>query len=391
MRPEDFVGDYPGQLVNVRDAHWGEYWAFVPNPLPATLHLDFLTINKLSAASRSLGELNGIGTTLPNPHLLIGPFLRREAVLSSRIEGTVTNLEQLLLFEAEPSGRPTSPDSVEVINYVHALEYGLERLEEIPVNLQLIREVHERLMFRGRGEVSKPGRFREVQNSVRRLNQTLAEARYVPPPVSGMHWALNELESYIRDSNDIPLLIKLALIHYQFEAIHPFEDGNGRVGRLMIPLLLCERSYLSYPLLYLSAFFERNRDEYMDNLLAVSQRGDWTTWINFFLDGVAEQARDAVSRSQRLLNLWQDYRNRMQAVRASSLSLQLIDLLFASPAVTAPYVEQQLKVTQASARNAIERLETAGILSETTGRRRNRVYLARGVLDILNADTVGGP
>ena len=246
-------------------------------------------------------------------------------------------------------------------------------------------------MFRGRGEVSKPGRFREVQNSVRRLNQTLAEARYVPPPVSGMHWALNELESYIRDSNDIPLLIKLALIHYQFEAIHPFEDGNGRVGRLMIPLLLCERSYLSYPLLYLSAFFERNRDEYMDYLLAVSQRGDWTTWINFFLDGVAEQARDAVSRSQRLLNLWQDYRNRMQAVRASSLSLQLIDLLFASPAVTAPYVEQQLKVTQASARNAIERLETAGILSETTGRRRNRVYLARGVLDILNADTVGGP
>ena len=390
MRAEDFVENPPGQLIQVRDSSLGKYLAFVPDPLPPALSWDVLTVNRLSNADRALGELNGIGQMLPNPRLLIGPFLRREAVLSSRIEGTSTNLEQLLLFEAEPSRQTDATDAQEVINYVHAMEYGLERLEKIPVNLQLIREVHERLMRRGRGEVSKPGEFRDVQNCIRRPGQSIAESRYVPPPVTGMHWALDEFESFLRSPSDIPFLIQLALIHYQFEAIHPFEDGNGRTGRLLIALLLGERNYLSQPLLYLSAFLERNRNDYMDLLLRVSQRGDWLAWINFFLDGVAEQARDAVSRSRQLLTLWQNYREEMQEVRASALTLQLIDLLFATPAFTAPYAGQLLGVTPVSARRTIERLEASGILQEVTGQRRNRIYFAWEILDILNTEQAGG-
>ena len=390
MREEDFTGDCPGRLVRATNSYSGSYLTFIPSPLPPDLDLDVRTVNRLSAAERSLGELNGIGQMLPNPHLLIGPFLRKEAVLSSRIEGTVTNLQQLLLFEAEPSNQSASPDVQEVINYVHSMEYGLERLASLPVCLRLIREVHERLLRGVSGEVNRPGEFRTVQNFIGRSGQPIAEARFVPPPVAELRPALDELEKFIHTPDNTPLLIKLALIHYQFEAIHPFEDGNGRVGRLLIALLLCEWKYLTQPLLYLSAFLERNRDQYMDCLLEVSRRGDWLAWINFFLEGIAEQSRDAVNRSRELLTLWQNYRERMQTVRVSTRTLQLIDALFATPAVTAPYVAKLLEVTQASARGVITNLESAGILREATGQRRNRVYLAQKIFDILNTEQSGG-
>lgn len=390
MRAEDFIGDFPGQLVWMRDAILGEYWAFVPDPLPPALTLDIGTVNRLSAADRALGELNGIGQMLPNPHLLIGPFLRREAVSSSRIEGTETDLTQLLLFEASPSRQIPNPDAEEVINYVHALEYGLRRLTEgAAVNLQLTQELHQLLMRGGRGQVSQPGEFRDVPNRIGRPGQPFADSRYVPPPVAGMHWALSHFETFLNHPNSLPFLVQLALIHYQFEAIHPFEDGNGRVGRLLLLLLLCAKGYLARPLMYPSAFLERRRSEYMDCLLRVSQEGAWIDWIDFFLEGVAEQSQDAVSRAQQLLALWQNYRDQMQTARSAAISLQLIDQLFAAPAVTAAYVQQVLEVTPVTAQRAIDRLLDAGILQEATGQRRNRIYMAPEVFAILDADQAG--
>ena len=386
MRVEDFGENAPGRLLHGHDNTVGDYLAFEPDPLPQSVDLDVNTVNLIAAAERAVGELNGIGRMLPNPHLLIRPFLRREAVLSSRIEGTVTSLEQLLLFEAEPANRSSSPDVREVINYVRAMEYGLKRLENLPVSLRLIREVHEQLMEGVRGQSNNPGEFRVVQNYIAGPGQPIQQARYVPPPVSEMNQALVDLERFIHTSTDIPFLIQLALIHYQFEAIHPFEDANGRIGRLLLSLLMCEREYLSQPLLYLSGYLEKNRDTYMDCLLRVSQRCDWISWINFFLEGVSSQARDAISRTGQLMNLWQDYRSRLQVARSPSLTLQLVDMLFATPAVTAPYVERELGITQASARRTIERLEKDGILQEATGQRRNRVYIATEVFAILDSE-----
>ena len=386
MRPEDFSDHCPGQLVQVRENLTGEYWAFVPDPLPPVLAFDVATVNRLAAAERALGALNGIGQMLPNPYLLMSPFIRREAVSSSRIEGTETNLGQLALFEADPTRQSSTPDAPEVLNYVLALEFGLEQLESSTVSLQLLCQVHAILLSGVRGEETSPGNFREIQNFVGRPGQGPADARFVPPPVSALQSTLRAFEEFIQNSDETPFLVRLGLAHYQFEAIHPFQDGNGRVGRLLISLLLSQSMYLSQPLLYLSAFFERNRREYMDLLLRVSQQGDWKGWIDFFLEGIATQSRDAISRSRKLLQLRQDYRELMLSSRSSPLTLQLVDLLFASPAVTNAQVRQMLEVTAVSAQRTIERLEAEGVLVEVTGQRRNRVYLASNILEIVEAD-----
>ena len=385
MDASDFTRDAPGRLVQAPE----ECWAFVPEPLPPALEFDLKTVRQLSLADLALGHLAGIGEMLPNPHLLIGPFLRREAVLSSRIEGTIASLEQLLRFEVQPSQRPHPTDVLEVANYVTAMEYGLARLNELPVCLRLIRELHGKLLIGVRGEQHRPGEFRQIQNYIGNPAQSIDEARFVPPPVADMTSALNKLEQFIhasKESNEIPPLIRLALIHYQFEAIHPFLDGNGRIGRLLIPLLLCEEGCLPQPLLYLSAYFERNRNVYMDLLLRVSQAGAWTDWVRFFLAGVAEQAQDAVQRSQRLLNLWQEYRQRTQTARASALLLHLVDQLIASPVITIPQAQKILNVTHRSAQHCVDRLVAADILEEVTDRQRNRVYIAAEVLDVINTE-----
>lgn len=373
-----FTNDMPGRLVDIS----GGYTAFIPDPLPPRLQFGLATIWWLSEADRAVSWLAGIGQTLPNPHLLIGPFLRREAVLSSRIEGTTATFRQLVLFEASPASG--SSDVREVHNYVTALEYGLHRLPELPVSLRLIRELHERLMAGVRGQERNPGQFRRMQNAIRGGGPS-GTIRYVPPPLAEMTQALHDLERFIAGPSDLPPLVQLALIHYQFEAIHPFMDGNGRIGRLLITLLLCERNLLPQPLLYLSAYFERNRDQYMDHLLHVSQSGDWSGWITFFLQGVAEQSRDAIQRSQRLLALWQEHRRRIQATRASAAVLRVVDDLYISPVTTLGRVRELLGVTSRAAQFSIERLQEAGILRETTGRPRNRIYAASEIIEILEA------
>ena len=355
----------------------------MPNPLAPELEFDTTTVQLLSEANLALGQLAGLGQMLPNPHMLIGPFLRREAVLSSRIEGTLATEEELLLFEASPSKEPKTPDVREVANYVKALEYGLARIKELPVCLRLIREIHARLLEGVRGAERRPGEFRQIQNYIGQRGQPIEQAHFIPPPVPEMNQALEDFERFLNAPNELPFLVQLALIHYQFEAIHPFVDGNGRIGRLLILLLMCERGPLPKPLLYLSAYFEQNRDAYADHLLRVSQAGAWSEWIRFFLKGIAEQSRDAVHRSQQLLDLWKEYRRKMQTVRASALGLQLVDELFSTPAFTIARAAKILDVTFLSARHNIEKLVNAGILKEATGRKRNRVYIAPEILNIL--------
>jgi Fic family protein len=384
MNPADFTEEKNGRLIKTQR----DYWAFLPNPLPPQLTLSWDLVNQLSEADRALSELAGTARTLPNPHLLIGPFIRREAILSSRIEGTQASLSDLLFFEASGSVDPKAPDAREVVNYVKAMEYGLVRLKKFPLSLRFIREVHEHLMHDVRGEHLTPGEFRRSQNWIGPDRYTLMDATYVPPPVEDMEQALGQFESYLHAPSSVPLLIRLAAIHYQFEAIHPFLDGNGRIGRLLITLLLCKEGALPEPLLYLSAYFERYRNEYYRLLLAVSQSGKWIDWISFFLRGVAEQSRDALVRSDRLLQLWKDYRGEFQSARSSALQLRLVDQLFAYPAITANQAAKLLKVTHRSAQLNIEKLIRKGILKEATGKQRNRVFIAPQIVKIIEATHV---
>ncbi len=327
---------------------------------------------------------------LPNPHLLIRPFIGREAVLSSRIEGTRTSLSELLAFEGDADdAQAQSSDVFEVANYVHALEYGLSQVDTIPVCNRLIKEVHQRLMTGVRGDNQDPGNFRRIQNWIGAPGAGIKDAAFVPPPVPMMNKCMNSLEKYINSTPDFPPLIRMALIHYQFETIHPFIDGNGRIGRLLITLMLCSEKLLPQPLLYLSAYFENHRRDYYDLLLSVSQRGNWVDWVSFFLRGVSEQASDASKRSRKIMDLWQIYRDRLQQGRASAVALQALDFIFANPVFTAKRMANSLNITIRSAQQNIEKLMQEGMLNEITGRQRYRVYRANELFSIVDALTAG--
>lgn len=379
MEPSRFTKDSPGRLLRTPQ----RYVAFVPDPLPPVISFDLELAARMSEADRALSELAGVARTLPSPHLLIGSFVRREAVLSSRIEGTQASLSDLLFFEAANLREQEVPDVREVSNYVRALEYGLSRLDTLPLSLRLIREMHERLLQGTRGRSLTPGEFRRSQNWIGPAGCTLMEATYVPPPVDEMNAALDAFEKYLHTPSDLPPLVRLAIAHYQFEAIHPFLDGNGRIGRLLVTMLLCTEGLLPQPLLYLSAYFERHRDEYYGNLLDVSLQGSWHKWIRFFLRAVAVQARDAIQRSDLLLDLWRGYRDKMQEARSSALLLRIVDGLFQSPALTNPGAAKHLGITPRSAQLNIDKLIAAGILQEATGRKRNRLYVAHEIIRTL--------
>jgi Fic family protein len=320
MKKEDFQRHAPGTLVKASGRH-GDFWAFVPNPLPPKLTLPPETQLLLEKSVLILGRLDGVGSMLPNPHMLIRPLLRREAVSSSRIEGTVTSYEQLLLFEADPSDDTMHDDRQEVENYVVALETGLECLKSQPVTMQLVRNLHTLLMAGARGADKKPGEYRDGQNMIARQGEgNPAHARFVPPPPLQMRDCLEGLERFIQQPSSFSILIDLALIHYQFESIHPFWDGNGRMGRLLIILLLCQRGYLARPLLYLSDYFERHKEQYIDHLLRVSRDGDWIGWINFFLRATECQSKASVKRCNELLALQKAYRERFRGAGYSDRS-----------------------------------------------------------------------
>ena len=380
MKPDDFRASPSGRLVPTI----GGQWAFVPHPLPPALDPGPLLTLASEAAAR-LGELSGVGRTLPNPHLLIGPFRRREAVASSRIEGTITTLSDLFLYEAE-AREPIAQDAREVYNYVLALDHAIKRLNELPVSLRLIREVHHILLLdvglqRG---ATQPGEFRTDQNWIAGVGVAIEDARFVPPPPQELMPALSAFEHYIHEPPppNLPLLVRVALIHYQFEAIHPFPDGNGRAGRLLIPLLLMAAGALSQPLFYLSAYFEKHRQRYYELLLAVSRDGAWGEWIGFFLNGVIEQCADATARSDRLLALRDRYRDQVRQARESALLPQLIDHLFEAPIISIPSAARHLGVTYRAARGQVGRLVEAGIL-RALETRRPRLYRADEIILIV--------
>lgn len=397
MQASDFTTLSPGRLIPTIDGAV----AFVPSPLPKELVLGGATVRHLSRANHALGELSGVARLLKNPYLLGSALLRREAILSSRIEGTRTSSEQLALFEAGASieGDRDREDALEVLNYVRAMEKGLSRLPKLPVSLRLIREIHAVLMRGVRGHRDRPGQFRDTQNWIGRRDSTIHDARFVPPPVAEMHAALDDFEKYIHlephggdrgftaadeDPTLSPLLVRLALVHYQFETIHPFRDGNGRLGRLLMPLLLISHGRLRSPLFYLSSYFERQRDTYYDLLLKVSQRGEWIEWVDFFLLGVEESARDTVARADALLRLRDTWRSQFETARSSALLHKLIDRLFEMPAIRISDAASLLRITPASASANIKKLVSAKIVEERTGRKRDQVFIAMDILRLID-------
>lgn len=379
MQPTDFKKINNGRIIKTPQ----DYIAFIPNDLPPRIELTWDLVTQNSKADRALSELSGITKTLPNPHLLIGPFIKREAVLSSKIEGTRASLSDLFYFEAGGEPGDNVNDVKEVSNYVKALEFGLQRQEELPMSLRLIREIHARLMEGVRGETQTPGEFRRSQNWIGPPGCTLMDSTYVPPPVPEMTECLGKFESFLHSPSNLPLLIRLAMVHYQFEAIHPFLDGNGRIGRLLITLLLCSEKAIPGPVLYLSAFFEKHREEYYHHLLNVSLAGEWNVWIQFFLRAIEIQSNEAVQRSHRLLEIQTKYRANVQTARTSALVPRLIDFLLFSPVITAPFLAKHFKITQRAAQLNIDKLISVGILREVTGQLRNRMYAAEEIIAVL--------
>jgi Fic family protein len=359
------------------------YWAFIPNELPRQISYSSEVGAMLSIADRKIGTLDGLCYRLPNAYQLSGVYVAREATLSSRIEGTKSSESDLYLFEIEPEAAERPEDVQEVANYVEALNYALARKDKLPVSLRLMRETHARLMRGVRGRNKTPGEFRRSQNWIG--GSTPDNAFYVPPPADDMHRLLGDLESFLHrpSPESIPPLLECALVHHQFEAIHPFLDGNGRIGRLLITLLVIERGCLSLPLLYLSAYFEKNREEYYEQLMTVSQTGDWSGWLLFFLRGVAEQAEDAVKRAGQVLDL----RHRYRELNVSPTARALVEQLLRNPFVSIKSASEVLKVTSAAASKAIEQLRVEKVLQYYPPRRvRGQRYIAKDLFEAFTKE-----
>jgi len=377
MNPKDFRNTEAGKVIRAKTG----YWAFVPARLAPAVNWTEPLINALSDAERELSKLATLSSSYPFPRILIQPFVRREAVLSSRIEGTRASLVDLYNYEASQlSFLEEGSDVNEVLNYVRALDYGLARLKVLPVSLRLIREIHAKLMEDVRGGNLTPGEFRRSQNWIGPAGSTLETATYVPPPLDDMKEALSDLEKFIHTDTEIPPLARAAMIHYQFEAIHPFLDGNGRIGRLLIMLLLYEWQLLPQPLLNLSAYFEHYRQEYYDRLLGVSQRGKWEEWLMFFFRGMGAQAQDSVVRMTRLQNIRAKFDVIVQKDRNLTRMAAVIDFLFARPILNNRQLASGLNIPFKTAGQYIEKLVQAGILRETTGYARNRIFRADEIL-----------
>lgn len=366
---------------------------FIPPETPRSLGLEERTLTLLEEAGHELGRLAAFTDFLPNSHLLIQPYIRREAVLSSQIEGTQASLSEVFAEEAEEDGgtEPSTEeerDVQEVLNYVKALHHGMAEIEERSIDLSLIRELHEHLMQGVRGEDKNPGEWREDIVWIGPIETPIEESTYVPPVQPELMACLSDLEDFLLGPPNLPELIQVGLMHYQFEAIHPFEDGNGRIGRLLITLRLIERGRLPAPLLYLSAFFNAHRAEYYEMLEMTSKQGAYEAWLRFFLVGVETQAKDASARARRMMNLREEYRERLHSMNATSSAIQLVDHLFSNPFITIPRAGRLLDVSYPTAQRAVENyLVEAGIVEEVTGKARNRRFLCRELLEALEEET----
>jgi Fic family protein len=354
------------------------YRAFIPAPLPPEPPVDLSGVlhDRLSEADYALGRLDGAILTLPNPDLFVAMYVRKEAVLSSQIEGTQSSLQDVLAAEARLLDPSIPSDVGEVINYVRAMNHGLARLGELPISTRLIREIHAELMRGVRGGKLAPGELRASQNWIGPGGCTLAEATFVPPPPDEVPQALADLERFLHSETQLPVLVQVGLVHAQFETIHPFLDGNGRIGRLLITFLLTERGRLSRPVLYLSHFFKRHRSEYYERLQSIRDTGDWEGWLEFLLRGIAEVGAEATRTAASILAMREKYRTLIteRLGRAAGNGHRVMDQLFDQPIVTAATVREWLDVTPAAAYQIIDRLTDIGILREITGYARNRRF-----------------
>lgn len=374
-------GPVPGELVDYEG-----YYAFNPDPLPPdNFGMDTELSMAHAEALQAVAELKGIGRNVSNPRMLIRPFIRKEAVLSSRIEGTRADLSDVYAYEV---GQENSiqenqmVDTREVVNYVNATERGLHELRDGELDLELVKKLHAILMNSVRGEDKDPGELRDQPNYIGPPDADIEEARYVPPPSHLAEYGIRQLSDYMNEDLHYPPLIEMGLVHYQFEAIHPFLDGNGRMGRLLMTLMMCEEGLLDDPFLYVSAYFNRYRDDYINHLYNVSAEGVWKEWLMFFLDAIKTQANEAYIRSSELLQLKDDYRE-MYRDKRSKTHLQLVNFLFTQPYLTVKEAEEELDVTYQAANNAVKTLVEDDVLVETTGKKRNRMFRAIEIMDII--------
>lgn len=365
------------------------YKAFIPAPLPPDPPLAYSgeLQTLLSEADRNIGRLDALAAMLPNPDLFVAMYVRHEAVLSSQIEGTQSTLEDVLAFEAEALRDDTPKDVEEVVNYVRAMNHGLSRLSELPLSLRLLREIHAELMKGVRGGEKSPGEFRTSQNWIGGQGSTLHHAVFIPPPPHELMTALGQLENFLHDQrSQVPLLIRCGLAHAQFETIHPFLDGNGRVGRLLITLMLCEAKALSRPLLYLSLFLKAHRSEYYDRLTAIRQQGHWEPWLMFFLRGVSTTALAATQTAKDIVAMRDTHRS---AVAKNAKALTLLDHLFRSPTVSVNSVAKLMGCTFPTAAKLVGQFEAQGWLREVTGHERNRLWCYQPYLDLFHREALG--
>lgn len=377
--------DRAGRYVNQPTG----YRAFEPAPLPPKppVVLDGELQRLLSEADRALGRLDGSVLTLPNPDLFVLMYVRKEAVLSSQIEGTQSSLQDLLAAEAKLFGE-VPKDVDEVVNYVRAMNYGLARLAQLPISVRLIREIHAQLLQGVRGGRLQPGELRTSQNWIGPAGCTLGTATFVPPPPHAVPEALSALELFLHDEADLPPLVKIALAHLQFETIHPFLDGNGRVGRLLITFLLTEGRILQKPVLYLSHYFKQHRQEYYDHLQGVRDRGEWEEWLKFFLNGVVEVAAQATETARRILEMREEHRSAITAKfgRAAGNGHKVLESLFNRPIVSVRDVEKLIGTSFAAANTAVSRLEEIGVLQEMTGQARYRRFRYAPYIALFNSN-----
>lgn len=357
------------------------YIAYFASPIPREINLPPSTINLLAEAEAALGQLSAIGRLLPNPDLLIRPYLLREAISSTRIEGTQANMSDV--FGSSATGEGPSPDVEEVVNYVEAMRWGIDQLQNLPVSTRLICEMHRRLMAGVRGRDLAPGQVRSTQNWIGPPGSTVESASFVPPPPTEIADLLADWERFAHEQSKLPLLVQNALLHSQFETIHPFLDGNGRLGRLLLIFFLVERGRLSVPILYLSSYLEQHRQDYYDSLQVIHESGDAIPWVELFLTAVATQSRDGAARSQTIIELRDAYMQAASEVGTSN-ALAVVDLVCENPMINARMIEGKLGVSKPTALRLLRRMEEKGILTEDAeGARGQRHYVAREMMDAV--------
>ncbi len=381
MEKSEFEGAF-GELAEKKSEEHGEYLAFVPKSLPPKLEYDPEIVLALSKADSTLSKLSGAGLLLPNPNLLIVPYLKKEALSSSRIEGTRISLSDYFLSEAKGIEKEDI-EATEVGNYLKSMNYALKKIEKEPITKDLIKDMHKILMKGVRGDELLPGNFRPVQNWIGPKNTKIKDATFVPPPQDEVEELIDDLIDYLNRYPDTPLLIKCALMHYQFETIHPFCDGNGRIGRSLITLYLCKKNKISKPLLYTSDYFEKHRREYYDILLNTNKTGKFGDWIKFFLEAIKVQSEDALERTIKIQRLRERYQEKTKNHKQAINLLSVVDLLFMNPFIRINQISDQLNITYPTAKKAVHNLIKLNILKPVGQRERNKLFVAHEILEII--------